>query len=272
MSGKELVEIVDKLKEQLRYEKELGVPDMPIKWEAAKKLTSEPKLKDPIFPMEQKRTSLKREIPRQKDMFSSDEPIRPITDSPNPETLEQIREDIGDCTRCKLCEGRTNIVFGVGNPNADIMFIGEGPGHDEDIQGEPFVGRAGQLLTKIIQAMGLERSDVYIANIVKCRPPDNRNPEADEMATCSPFLFRQIATIKPKVLVALGNIAMQALLDTKMGITRLRGQFHEVAGIPLMPTYHPAFLLRNANKKKEVWEDIQKVMEKLGMPIPKQRR
>jgi len=187
------------------------------------------------------------------------------------ESLEDIRADIGDCQRCRLCEGRTNIVFGVGNPKADIMLIGEGPGRDEDLKGEPFVGRAGQLLTKIIQAMGIERKDVYIANIVKCRPPNNRNPEADEMTTCSPFLYRQIAAIQPKVLIAMGNIAIQTLLQTKTGITRLRGQFHELAGIPLMPTFHPAFLLRNPNKKKEVWEDIQKVMKKLGMKVPQRK-
>jgi DNA polymerase len=184
---------------------------------------------------------------------------------PPEERLKAIREEIGDCTRCKLCQGRTHIVFGVGNPHATLMFVGEGPGRDEDIQGEPFVGRAGQLLTKMIEAMGLKRQDVYIANIVKCRPPDNRYPEPDEVETCYPFLLKQIAAIKPKVIVGLGNLAVQTLLDTKKGITALRGHFHDFHGIQLMPTYHPAFLLRNPNMKKPCWEDLKKVMEVLGL-------
>lgn len=179
------------------------------------------------------------------------------------ETLKKIREDIGDCKRCKLCEGRTNIVFGVGDPKAKLMFVGEGPGRDEDLQGEPFVGRAGQLLTKMIEAMGFKRSEVYIANIVKCRPPDNRYPEPEEVATCLPFLVRQIEAIRPKILVSLGNLATQTLLDTKAGITSLHGTFKEFQGIPLMPTYHPAFLLRNPNMKKPCWEDLKKVMASL---------
>lgn len=184
---------------------------------------------------------------------------------PPEEQLKAIREEIGDCTRCKLCEGRTQIVFGVGNPRATLMFVGEGPGRDEDIQGEPFVGRAGQLLTKMIEAMGLKRQDVYIGNIVKCRPPDNRYPEPEEVATCYPFLLKQIAAIHPKVIVGLGNLAVQTLLETKTGITALRGQFHDFHGIQLMPTYHPAFLLRNPNMKKPCWEDLKKVMEVLGL-------
>ncbi|MDO8462645.1 MAG: uracil-DNA glycosylase [Deltaproteobacteria bacterium] len=182
-----------------------------------------------------------------------------------PKKLEAIRETIGDCTRCKLHQGRTKIVFGVGNPNAKLMFIGEGPGHDEDLQGEPFVGRAGQLLTKIIEAMGLKRSDVYIANTVKCRPPNNRAPEPDEIETCSPFLIQQVQAIQPQIIVTLGNPATQTLLGTQQGITLLRGHFHDWNGIQLMPTYHPAFLLRNPHMKKPVWEDMQKVMAKLGL-------
>ncbi|MBI1909534.1 MAG: uracil-DNA glycosylase [Deltaproteobacteria bacterium] len=181
--------------------------------------------------------------------------------------LVKIREEIGDCTRCKLSQGRTKIVFGTGNPSAALMFIGEGPGHDEDIQGEPFVGRAGQLLTKIIEAMGLKRSDVYIANVVKCRPPNNRTPEPDEIATCSPFLIKQVLAIGPKVIVTLGNPATQTLLETQQGVTSLRGRFFNWQGVSLMPTYHPAFLLRNPNMKKPVWEDMQKVMEKLGLKL-----
>lgn len=182
----------------------------------------------------------------------------------NPEEeLKKIREEIGDCTRCKLCQDRTHIVFGVGNPHAQLMFVGEGPGRDEDLQGEPFVGRAGQLLTKMIEAMGMKRSDVYIANIVKCRPPDNRYPEPEEVATCYPFLLKQISAIHPKVIVALGNLASQTLLETKKGITTLRGNFHDFKGIPLMPTYHPAFLLRNPNMKRPCWEDLKKVRDAL---------
>lgn len=176
------------------------------------------------------------------------------------QSLQSIRETIGDCQRCKLCEKRTNIVFGVGNPKAKLMFIGEAPGHDEDLQGEPFVGRAGQLLTKMIEAMGFQRSDVYIANIVKCRPPDNRYPEPEEVENCIPFLYRQIDDIGPAVIVTLGNLATQTILNTKTGITALHGTFREYRGAQLMPTYHPAFLLRNPNMKKPCWEDLKKVM------------
>jgi DNA polymerase len=174
--------------------------------------------------------------------------------------LVEIREDLGDCTRCKLHTlGRRQIVFGVGNPNADLMFVGEGPGADEDIQGEPFVGRAGQLLTKIIEAIGMKREDVYIANVIKCRPPGNRNPEPDEVAQCEPFLFRQIDAIKPKVIVALGKFAAQSLLRTSDPITRLRGREYKYRDAILMPTYHPAYLLRTPSAKREVWEDMKRV-------------
>jgi len=177
------------------------------------------------------------------------------------EALTAIRADIGDCTRCKLHTlGRTQIVFGVGNPNADLMFVGEAPGGDEDIQGIPFVGRAGQLLTKIIEAIGLSRNDVYIANVIKCRPPQNRNPEPDEVESCEPFLFRQIDTIEPKVIVALGKFAAQALLRTDAPISRLRGRVFEYrGGAKLIPTFHPAYLLRNPASKREVWEDMKVV-------------
>ena len=158
--------------------------------------------------------------------------------------LSALRDEIGDCKRCKLCQARTNIVFGVGDPHARLMFVGEGPGADEDAQGEPFVGRAGQKLNEMIHAIGLERKDVYIANVVKCRPPGNRDPEPDEVKTCSPFLFRQIEIIQPKVIVALGSPATKTLLDTKVGITSLRGRWGSFRGIPVMPTFHPAFLLR----------------------------
>ena len=174
--------------------------------------------------------------------------------------LSAIREDIGDCTRCKLCRlGRKQIVFGVGSPTADLMFVGEAPGRDEDIQGIPFVGRAGQKLTQIIEAIGLKRDDVYIANVIKCRPPENRNPEPDEVAQCEPFLFRQVDTIKPKVIVALGTFAVRSLLKTMDPISRLRGRVYDYRGAKLVPTFHPAFLLRNPSCRREVWEDMKKV-------------
>jgi DNA polymerase len=180
-------------------------------------------------------------------------------------TLEELRAAIGECRRCKLCTGRTHVVFGVGNPRAKLMFIGEGPGRDEDLQGEPFVGRAGQLLTDIItKGMGLRRQDVYIANVVKCRPPENRNPEPDEVASCEPFLKKQIELIRPQFIVALGKFAVQTLLRSKVPITRLRGNWHTYEGIKLMPTFHPAYLLRNPADKKLVWEDIKKVMKEMN--------
>jgi len=175
------------------------------------------------------------------------------------EALVAIRQDLGECTRCKLHGlGRRQIVFGVGNPAADLMFVGEAPGADEDVQGEPFVGRAGQLLTKIIEAIGLRREDVYIANLIKCRPPGNRNPEPDEVEQCEPFLFRQIDTIKPKVIVALGKFAAQSLLRTTDPITRLRGREYKYRDAILIPTYHPAYLLRTPSAKREVWEDMKR--------------
>jgi len=178
--------------------------------------------------------------------------------------LASIREDIGECTRCKLCTlGRKQIVFGVGNPHADLMFVGEAPGRDEDIQGIPFVGRAGQKLTQIIEAIGLTRDDVYIANVIKCRPPENRNPEPDEVEKCEPFLFRQIDLIKPKVIVALGTFAARSLLKTDAPISRLRGRVYEYRGAQLIPTFHPAYLLRNPSCRREVWEDMKKVRELL---------
>ncbi len=209
--------------------------------------------------------------------------------SPKPEygvadpvsALKVIREDLGDCTRCKLHQlGRKQIVFGVGNPRADLMFVGEGPGADEDTQGEPFVGRAGQLLNNMIKAMGLRREDVYIANVVKCRPPGNRTPERDECDTCSPFLMRQIAVIKPKVIVALGAVAARNLLAINAPMSELRGRFYDFRpagvrsdpswpGARLAVTYHPAFLLRDPRQKGEAWKDLQMVMKELGLEPPK---
>ena len=187
------------------------------------------------------------------------------------ETLSLIQEDLGECTRCKLHKTRNKIVFGDGNPKAKLMFVGEGPGADEDAQGLPFVGRAGKLLTQMIQAMGLQRSDVYICNVVKCRPPQNRQPEKDEVSTCSPFLLRQIDTIGPQVIVCLGATAAKLLLDTEQGISQFRGQWMDFRGRRLMATYHPAYLLRNPAAKSEVWKDLQKVMNELGLEIKKNK-
>jgi uracil-DNA glycosylase len=178
--------------------------------------------------------------------------------------LAAVREELGDCTRCRLCGGRKTIVFGEGDPEAALVFIGEGPGQEEDQQGRPFVGAAGQLLTDIIvKGMKLRREDVYICNIVKCRPPNNRNPEPDEIEACEPFLIKQLQAIGPKLIVGLGNIAVKTLLRTKAGITSLRGTWRSYQGIPLMPTFHPAYLLRNPADKKLVWEDIKKVMAEM---------
>lgn len=182
------------------------------------------------------------------------------------ESLEGIRTDLGDCRRCKLAPMRKHIVFGSGNPNADLMFVGEAPGADEDEQGMPFVGRAGQLLTRIIQAIEMRREDVYICNVLKCRPPGNRAPESDEVAACRGFVMRQVASVRPRVICALGTYAAQALLGTKDSIGRLRGHFIDFHGAKLMATFHPAYLLRNPAEKRKVWEDVQKIRDYLRQP------
>ena len=190
--------------------------------------------------------------------FRGERPASP-TEPTMPRTLEQVRGELGDCTRCKLHQGRTTLVFGVGRPDADLMFVGEAPGRDEDQQGEPFVGPAGQLLTKIIEAIGLTRDQVYIANVIKCRPPQNRNPELDEVQTCAPFLFQQMDVIRPRVVVALGAFAVRTLLRSEQSISRLRGQVFDYRGAKLVPTFHPAFLLRSPDRKRDVWQDMKKV-------------
>jgi len=187
--------------------------------------------------------------------------------APLPETLEAIRADIGPCTRCRLHAGRQHIVFGEGDPKARLMFIGEGPGYDEDRAGRPFVGQAGQLLNRIIQAIKLTREQVYIANVVKCHPPANRAPEPEEIRTCLPFLKRQIAAVSPAFICTLGNIATQSLLGTGIPISRIRGQWQDFGTIPVLPTYHPAFLLRNPEKKREVWDDMKGLMRAMGIPL-----
>jgi uracil-DNA glycosylase len=233
----------DQLKDHLRFAAELGVAGVS---------------RDPAW---RSRTDVGREQKGREGQEGRDAEVTKVALFTNQaEALVAIREDIGDCTRCKLHTlGRQQVVFGVGNPNADLMFVGEAPGADEDLKGEPFVGRAGQLLTKIIEAIGLARTDVYIANVIKCRPPQNRNPEQDEVDTCEPFLFRQIDVIEPKVIVALGTFAARALLRTLDPISRLRGRVFEYRGAKLIPTFHPAYLLRNPASKREVWEDMKLV-------------
>jgi uracil-DNA glycosylase len=198
-----------------------------------------------------------------------DRPAESEAEGGRAEAVQVIRTDLGDCTRCKLhALGRRQIVYGVGNPNAALMFIGEAPGRDEDIQGIPFVGRAGQLLTKMIEAIGLRRDEVYIANVIKCRPPENRNPEPDEVAACEPFLFRQVGAINPTVIVALGTFAAQALLETQESISRLRGRVYKYRDAQLIPTFHPAYLLRSPERKRDAWEDLKKAQALLKAARP----
>ena len=252
------------LAERVRFYHELGIYDF------YRRETPAPSSQEQDLQPEQR-----EEMPRIARAAAAVIPEDDLTAAPRPEAaatdpaqaLRLIREDIGDCTRCKLHQqGRKQIVFGVGNPNADLMFIGEAPGADEDEKGEPFVGRSGQLLTNMIKAMGIEREDVYIANIIKCRPPGNRQPERDECETCSPFLMRQIATIKPKAIVALGAVAAKTLLAINSPMSELRGRWYDFRGTKLAVTYHPAFLLRDPRQKKEAWKDLQMVMKELGMP------
>lgn len=208
------------------------------------------------------------EVSRETLAELSKAPVRAAA-KPTAGGLDEIRAEALACKRCsELARCRNTVVFGVGNPHAELMFIGEAPGADEDEQGEPFVGRAGQLLTKIIEAMGYRREEVYIANVLKCRPPQNRVPEPHEVANCLPFLHRQIDTIQPKVMVALGATAVRALLDVQLGITKMRGNWYTFRDIPIMPTFHPAYLLRNPPAKREVWEDMKTVLGKLGRPVP----
>lgn len=228
----EIKELLEDIKTHLKYQKIMGIEEIPV------------------------RTGIER---HRKESVAKGR--RREADN----ELERIRAEIGDCKRCKLCKTRRNIVFGAGNPDAELMFVGEGPGADEDEQGLPFVGRAGQLLTKIIEAMKLTRNDVYIANCVKCRPPNNRNPEPDELETCMPFLMKQIEAVDPRIIVCLGGVAAKDMLRTDVPISKLRGKLVEWNGRKLMPTFHPAFLLRNPEMKRPVWEDMQAVMRELGI-------
>ena len=246
MSSNEFYETARALENYLRFCKEIGIGELPAGLAAGE---------TEIADMEKNGAAL------------SSDSGQPRSSSAV-QTLSEIREELGDCTRCRLCETRKSIVFGEGNPRARLVFVGEGPGRDEDIQGRPFVGRAGQLLTKIIQAMKLERKDVYICNVVKCRPPGNRNPEPDEVANCEPFLKKQIESINPEVIVSLGSVATGLMLKlNKFKMGQLRGTFHQYGNSKLMITYHPAALLRNPSFKKPVWEDMKLVMRELGIPV-----
>jgi DNA polymerase len=204
-----------------------------------------------------------------RDLGFDDVPVQPpsvrsrAAGTPAAENLTAIRADLGDCQRCRLAQARNKLVFGVGNPQAQLVLVGEAPGREEDERGEPFVGEAGRLLDRMLFAMGLQRNQVYICNVLKCRPPNNRDPEADEVTTCEPFLVRQLAAIQPKLIVALGRFAVQTLLQSKTPISRLRGSWHQYHGIPVMPTYHPAYLLRNPLAKREVWADMKQVANEL---------
>jgi DNA polymerase len=251
-----VAELVTAIRAQLEHQRRLGVIGYPIS-EPSTPAVASPGSGPATVPPQPTRV----DAPQVVSLFAEPGVARATT-------LEALREAIGDCQRCKLAPHRTNLVFGVGNPKARLMFVGEGPGADEDARGEPFVGRAGQLLTEIItKGMRLRRADVYIANVIKCRPPGNRNPEPDEVDACEPFLLRQVDLIKPEVIVALGKFAAQTLLRTRAPITQLRGRWFDYRGIRLMPTFHPAYLLRNPAEKRVVWQDIQQVMGALGLPV-----
>ena len=278
----EIAGLARQLEEQLRFYREIGITDIGGAGIALKPATAADSRAEIVSvaatqtfePTEDEQVMPKKKPPvEQAGLFgdiAADAPASQPKGAPLPVieaqdvSLEAIREDIGECVRCKLHEHRNNIVFGEGNPRAKLVFIGEGPGADEDATGRPFVGRAGQLLDKIIQAIGLKREDVYISNVVKCRPPGNRTPERDEVATCEQFLFRQLALIRPEVIVALGSPAFQCILRTKETITKSRGEWRDWNGIKVMPTFHPAYLLRSPDKKREAWDDMKKVRDYLN--------
>jgi uracil-DNA glycosylase len=250
-----VVELVAAIRAQIEHQQRLGVSGYPIEARAV------------VPPSRETQPATRRAPPPARAETAETRSLFTEPGVAGARSLDALRAAIGDCQRCKLASHRTNLVFGVGNPNARLAFVGEGPGADEDAQGEPFVGRAGQLLTEIItKGMRLRREDVYIANVIKCRPPGNRNPEPDEVASCEPFLVRQLELIRPEVVVALGKFAAQTLLRSKTPITQLRGRWFDYRGIRLMPTFHPAYLLRNPGDKRLVWQDIQQVMQVLGLP------
>jgi uracil-DNA glycosylase len=273
----------EKLKQRLRFYEDLGLA--PFYRDRACSKTAQSHLtlssdvmpshtiEDPPLPKSASKTTVAPSPTVPAKAFAALTPAAPslfeAANKKRHETLLQIRDDLGDCTRCKLHTTRNKIVFGDGSPQAQLVFVGEGPGADEDAQGLPFVGRAGKLLTQMIEAMGLQRRDVYICNVVKCRPPGNRQPEGDEVESCSPFLFRQLDSLKPKVIVCLGATAFQTLLQSNRSISHFRGQWLDFRGYKMLPTYHPAYLLRNPAAKADVWKDLQKVMAELGLEIKK---
>ena len=262
------------LARHLRFYEELGVAGISrdAGWrrrtsDGARDSELATRISDPVTPSPE--SVIPSPEPRIPSPDLNDSPSAPLHLFRSPEALAAIRHELGDCTRCKLHTlGRKQIVFGVGNPAADIMFVGEAPGADEDTQGVPFVGRAGQLLTKMIEAMGLSRDEVYIANVLKCRPPGNRDPQPDEVESCEPFLFQQIASIQPKVIIALGAFAARALLKTQDPISRMRGRVYQYRGADLIPTFHPSFLLRSPGYKREAWDDLKKALGILGRQPP----
>jgi len=277
--NKALQDLLKEAREYVNYFRELGVETIDsetatplvgqVTVSQAKALSNEPVLPRALPPPATapkalfERQSVEAAAPRASQTLFGDEPTSASSLPHSTETLEEIWRDIGDCTRCGLCSGRTQVVNTHGNHNARLMFVGEAPGADEDAQGKPFVGRAGQLLTKMIEAMGMKRADVIIGNVNRCRPPGNRQPTLEEAAICRPFLFREIATVRPAVIVVMGNTALRNLLEIKAGISSVRGRFRDYHGIPVMPTFHPAYLLRDPSKKRETWDDLKKVMEHL---------
>jgi uracil-DNA glycosylase len=271
---KEFLEIIADVRAHIEYQRALGIKSVEMPSHGSEPSEAHPSAATQEGSAGPVPAVSHRPVPERRPAATTVAPVATPSGSieaPSsaPLTLEAIREEIGDCTRCKLHKGRKNIVFGEGDPNASLVFVGEGPGFEEDQQGRPFVGAAGQLLTDIIvKGMKIRREEVYICNIVKCRPPENRNPELDEVEACIGFVKKQIAAIRPKVIVTLGNVPTQNLLGTKQGITRMRGTWQEYNGIPVMPTFHPSYLLRSPSEKKKVWEDIQLVMAKLGMAVP----
>ena len=276
----ELLDLLQESREHTQYFAELGVETVAL---PAVRVTSElprPSPTSSIAPTASPRTPLaplrseeaalrppKSTPAAPASLFGDLAPVQPSF-AQSREQMEDIWRDIGDCTRCGLCEGRTQVVNTFGNPKARLMFVGEAPGADEDAQGKPFVGRAGQLLTKIIEAIGMKREDVIIGNVNRCRPPGNRQPTLEEAAICRPFLFREIAAVQPDVIVVMGNTALRNLLEVREGITRVRGQFQDFRGIKVMPTFHPAYLLRDPSKKRETWEDLKKVRDYLDSHPP----
>jgi DNA polymerase len=265
MPSKELLDLVAETKKQLEHLRVLGVEGIQISSAVAPApaVKQAPAVTPPPPEPKPAPPRIEKIAPAPVGALFGDLAPAPVKLERSTETFEQIHAEIGDCTRCPLHEGRTHVVHTEGNRKARLMFVGEAPGADEDAQARPFVGRAGQLLTKIIEAIGLKREEVLIGNVNRCRPPGNRAPMPDEAATCKPFLLREIAVVQPEVIVVLGNTAMKNLLDTREGITRLRGTFQDYKGIKVMPTFHPAYLLRDPSKKRETWEDLKKVRDYL---------